>query len=166
MSVPKNKNELLQQSRDNYRKLIEFIDSLSDKEKLSEFPQGTMNRNIRDVLAHLYHWHLMFLNWYSVGMEGEKPEMPAKGFSWKDIKELNKGIWNKYRNHKLDEIKKSLEKTHSKLQEIIENHNEQELFEKQRYPWTGTSSLATYIRSNTSSHYNWAYKLIKKTKKK
>jgi len=108
----------------------------------------------------------MFLDWYSVGMKGEKPEMPAKGYSWKDTKKLNKEIWKKYRDHDLDEIRKYLDKTHLRLQKIIENHNEQELFEKQRYPWTGTSSLATYIRSNTSSHYNWAYKLIRKAKKK
>lgn len=166
MAVPKTKNELLQQSRDNYRKLIEFIDYYSEEEKLSEFPPGTMNRNIRDVVGHLHHWHLMFLDWYSIGMKGEKPEIPAQGYSWKDTKELNKEIWKKYKNHKLDEIRKSFEKTHSKLQNIIETHTEQELFEKQRYPWTGTSSLATYIRSNTSSHYNWALKLIKKANKK
>ena len=48
-----------------------------------EFPEGTMNRNIRDVLAHLHHWHLLMLEWYRLGMTGEKPAMPATGYSWK-----------------------------------------------------------------------------------
>ena len=165
MAVPTTKNELLQQSHYNYQRLFELINSFSEEQKLKEFPPGTMNRNIRDVLAHLYHWHLMFLDWYSVGMKGEKPEMPAKGYSWKDTKKLNKVIWNKYSKHELGEIKRSLDKTHYKLHGVIEKHTEKELFTKKRYTWTGSSSLATYIRSNTLSHYNWAYNLIKKAKK-
>jgi len=166
MAVPKTKSELFQQSHENYHKLIVLIDSFTEEQKLAEFPPGTMNRNIRDVLAHLYHWHTLFLDWYAVGMKGEKPEMPTKGYSWRDTKKLNKDIWKKYGDYQIIEIQRSLNKTHSKLQAIIENHSEQELFEKMRYQWTGSSSLATYIRSNTLSHYNWAYKLIKKATRK
>jgi len=165
MAVPKTKNELLEQSHDNFQKLNEFIDCLSDSEKLSDFPAGTMNRNVRDVLAHLYHWHLMFMDWYTVGMQGEKPEMPTEGYTWKDIRDLNKKIWNDYQNHNLNGIRNSLDRSHSEIQSIIKKHSDNELFVKKRYPWTGSSSLATYIRSNTSSHYNWAYNLIKKAKK-
>ncbi len=166
MAIPKTKLELFNQSNDNYQRLTSLIDSFPEEVKVAEFPPGTMNRNIRDVLAHLYHWHTMLLEWYSVGMKGAKPEMPAKGYSWKNIKALNKSIWERYRNHPLDEIRNSLDDTHSKLQSIIEKHTEEELFEKQRFEWTGTSSLATYIRVNTVGHYNWAFKLIKKANKK
>ncbi|MEL6140134.1 MAG: ClbS/DfsB family four-helix bundle protein, partial [Bacteroidota bacterium] len=34
------------------------------------------------------------------------------------------------------------------------------------YAWTGTTSLGAYLISSTSSHYDWAYKLIKRCKKK
>ena len=77
-----------------------------------------------------------------------------------------KSFGKKYNKHMLVEIRPSLDKTHSKLQDIIEKHTEKELFTKKRYPWTGSSSLATYIRSNTLSHYKWAYNLIKKVNKK
>jgi hypothetical protein len=166
MAVPTTKNALLRQTRDNYQKLNDLIDHLSEEEKRAEFPSGTMNRNIRDVLAHLYHWQLMFLNWYTTGMKGATPDMPAKGYSWKDTKALNQKIWKDYRNHDLKDIRSLLAKSHDKLQSIINKHSDEELFEKKRYPWTGSSSLATYIRSNTSSHYTWAYKLIKKVKRK
>ena len=166
MAVPRNKYELLKQSHDNFEKMNELINSYSDEERFVDFLPGTMNRNIRDVLAHLYHWHLMFINWYNIGMEGNKPEMPAKGYTWKNIKELNKNILKKYQNHKFEEVKNALDKSHSKLNSIIKNHTDEELFEKKRYQWTGSSSLATYIRSNTLSHYNWAYNIIRKGKKK
>ncbi len=164
MPVPKTKEELIRQSQRNYQKLCELIDSFSNEEQVSEFPEGTMNRNIRDVLAHLHHWHKMFFDWYEIGMKGEKPDMPAKGYGWKDTKELNRKIRKDYQNHKLNDIRIALNDSYLEFQSIICKHSDSELFEKRRYEWTGSSSLSTYIRANTSSHYNWAYKLIKKVK--
>ncbi|MBT8220299.1 MAG: ClbS/DfsB family four-helix bundle protein, partial [Bacteroidia bacterium] len=59
MARPKSKPELLQLSQENFNKLNTYIDSLSSNVQKAKFPKGTLNRNIRDVLAHLYHWHLM-----------------------------------------------------------------------------------------------------------
>ena len=98
-------------------------------------------------------------------MKGLKPDMPAKGYSWKDTKELNKKIWRDYRHHELENIRMNLNDSYLKVQKIINKHTDKEMFEKRRYNWTGSSSLSTYIRANTSSHYNWAYKLIKKAKR-
>ena len=71
MARPKNKTELLDFSQKNYESLMNFIDELSPADQEAQFPKGTMNRNIRDVLMHLHHWHLMMLEWYEVGMQGE-----------------------------------------------------------------------------------------------
>lgn len=95
MPRPKSKQELLDLSRKNFNKLNDFIDALDPTERDLEFPPGTMNRNIRDVLAHLHDWHLMMLEWYKIGMSGEKPEMPAPGYTWKTTPELNRAIWEK-----------------------------------------------------------------------
>lgn len=163
MARPTTKEELLHLSQANYKKLNDLIESISDPNK--EFHEGTMNRNIRDVLAHLHHWHLMMLNWYEVGMKGEKPEMPAKGYSWKDTPELNKEIWKKYQKVDFNEAKSLLNNSYQDIQKIIEKHTNEELFEKKKYKWTGTTSLGSYLISATSSHYDWAIKLIKKTLK-
>jgi hypothetical protein len=48
---------------------------------------------------------------------------------------------------------------------LICQHSDQELFEKKKYAWTGTTSLGAYLISATSSHYDWATKLIKRAKK-
>ncbi|WP_428236249.1 ClbS/DfsB family four-helix bundle protein [Gracilimonas sp.] len=165
MARPKTKKELKELSKQNFAKLNHLIDSYSAEEQNAEFPEGTMNRNIRDVLAHLHHWHLMMLDWYEVGMKGEKPEMPAKGHTWKTTPELNKEIWTKYRNVELNKIREDLSLSYLKLQEIITQHSNEELFEKKRFKWTGSTSLGAYLISATSSHYDWALKLIKKAKK-
>lgn len=165
MPRPKNKEELIELSNSNFKLLNNFINSFSEEEQLKEFPKGTMNRNIRDVLAHLHHWHLMMLDWYKVGMKGEKPEMPAKGYTWKTTPALNKAIWEMYLKTDLKEVKKMLDKSFNNLQKVISRHSNEELFEKKRYKWTGSTSLGSYLVSATSSHYDWAYKLIKKAKK-
>lgn len=165
MPRPKNKQELIQISNKNYQRLSNFVDSFDEKEQSEEFPKGTMNRNIRDVLAHLHHWHLMMLEWYDVGMSGEKPEMPAKGYTWKTTPDLNLKIWEKYLDTDLKEVRLLLNDSFNNLQEVINMHNNEELFTKKRYKWTGTTSLGSYLVSATSSHYDWAYKLIKKAKK-
>lgn len=165
MARPKTKEELIELSNKNFKKLTDFVGSFALEEQLLEFPKGTLNRNIRDVFAHLHHWHLMMIDWYSVGMKGNKPKMPAEGYTWKTVPDLNQKIRDKYKNEDLQNIKEKLNNSFSVIQKIIKNHSNEELFEKKRYKWTGTTSLGSYLISATSSHYDWAYKLIKRMKK-
>lgn len=116
-------------------------------------------------MAHLHHWHLMMLDWYKVGMSGVKPEMPAKGYTWKTVPELNHEIWKKYQTTDYEEILNMVKKSFSDIQTIINKHDNNELFEKKKYKWTGTTSLGSYLVSATSSHYDWAMKKLKKYKK-
>jgi len=165
MARPTNKAQLLQLSKKNFDLLMEFIESLPEEEQNAEFPHGTMNRNIRDVLMHLHHWHLMMIDWYAAGMQGEKPDMPAKGYTWKTTPELNRWIWEKYTDTPPAAAKNNLKSSFMQVRSLIEKHNDEELFEKKRYKWTGTTSLGAYLVSATSSHYDWAIKLIKMAKK-
>lgn len=165
MPRPKNKTDLLEQSMSNYHRLLDFIETLPKKKRDNDFPKGTLNRNIRDVLAHLHHWHLLVQEWYKIGMKGEKPEMPAPGYTWKTTPDLNKEIQKKYseitEKKALDLFKKSFQKVRG----IIEEHTNDELFTKKHFKWTGSTSLGAYLISATSSHYDWAYRLIKKQTK-
>lgn len=165
MSRPKNKNQLLTSCQENFETLNEYVESLSDAVQQQTFPKGTLNRNIRDVLAHLHHWHLLMLEWYEVGMRGEKPEMPAKGYTWKTTPELNIAIRERYVDISLADAKQELEQSHASLQNLIRKHTDEELFQKKRYKWTGSTSLGAYLISATSSHYDWALKLIKRATK-
>lgn len=162
MPRPTNKTELLTLSQKNYDQLNHFIESRAEAEQMKEFPPGTMNRNIRDVLAHLYHWQLMMKNWYEIGMSGLKPDIPAEGYTWKTVPKLNHKIWEDYSKVALHEIKVLLTDTHKEMMKMIDGHSSEELFEKKRYAWTGTTSLGAYFIGATSSHYNWALKLISK----
>lgn len=165
MSRPASKTELHEKSKASFQNLNSFIEQMPSEQQLKEFPKGIMNRNIRDVLMHLHHWHLMFLKWYEVGMSGKKPVMPAMGYTWKTTPDLNQWILQNYQEISLEKAKTLLKESHNYIQVIIERHSDKELFEKKRYKWTGTTSLGAYLVSTTSSHYEWALKLIKRAKK-
>ena len=49
--------------------------------------------------------------------------------------------------------------------ERINSFNNDELFSKGYFPWTGGTTLGSYCVSTTSSHYDWAIKKINKYKK-
>lgn len=163
MPKPSSKQELLDLSQKNFQKLIDLIETYSQEELDKEFPEGSLNRNIRDVVAHLHHWHLMMLGWYEVAKKGEKPDMPAKGYTWKTLPDLNRLIWQEYQEVSLEEGRKLLQQSFRQVRGLIEQHTDEELFEKRRYSWTGSTSLGAYLISNTSSHYDWAIKLIRKS---
>lgn len=44
-----------------------------------------------------------------------------------------------------------IKKSFLEIQELINQHNDDELFEKKKYKWTGTTSLGSYLISATSS---------------
>ena len=165
MARPTNKDDLLIQSEENYRKLFKLIDGLSEEKREADFPEGTLNRNVRDVLGHLHHWHGLMGNWYQTGMSGQKPAMPAPGYTWKTVPALNRWIQQQYTSVPLVEMRERLETSHVSTLELIIQHTDEELFTKKYYPWTGSTSLGAYLVSATSSHYDWAYKLIKRLTK-
>lgn len=161
MPKPTTKTTLLEASQVNFAKLQEFISQLEEPSTIV-FLEGTLNRNIRDVLAHLHYWHMMMIDWYSQGMQGIRPEMPAKGYTWKMMPALNLKIWEDCQSITYDVTYKQLQESYKKIQTIIKSHTDEELFEKKRYPWTGSTSLGVYLISNSSSHYHWALQLLKK----
>lgn len=165
MARPKNKTELLTLREKNFEFLMEFIEGLPKNEQQAEFTKGTLNRNIKDILMHLHHWHLMMMDWYAVGMKGNKPDMPAKGYTWKTVPQLNKWIWEKYKDTPLEDAKSSIRASYKKVKALIDKHSNDELFEKRRFSWTGFTSLGAYFISASSSHYDWAIKLIRKARK-
>lgn len=163
MARPKDKESLLQQSQINFDKLQALVMNMGEAAETLTFAPGSLNRNVRDVLAHLHHWHTMMLTWHEIGMSGNKPSMPAPGYTWKTVPDLNKVINQQYASTPLSEVQSLLQTSYQQLRLLIEQHTDEELFTKKKYKWTGSTSLGAYLISATSSHYDWALKLIKKS---
>jgi hypothetical protein len=98
-------------------------------------------------------------------MSGKKPAIPAEGYTWITYSGLNHEIYQKYKGTELTQALGMFRKSHQDVMALIENHTDEELFTKKKYTWTGTTSLAAFLISSTSSHYDWGIKTIKPLKK-
>jgi hypothetical protein len=168
MPRPVSKKELLELSESNLAKLYGLINELPDEFKNKTFTKDELNdrdKTVSDVLCHLHEWHVMMASWYKVGMAGKKPEIPGKGYTWQTLPGLNHEIYEKYKGTELKKALSLLKKSHKDIMALVESHNDEELFTKKKYAWTGTTSLGAYFISATSSHYDWAFKTIKPLKK-
>ncbi|MDR2485839.1 MAG: ClbS/DfsB family four-helix bundle protein [Treponema sp.] len=168
MPRPTSKKELLELSEINFNKLLDFINELPDEIKNKTYTHDELNdrdKTVADVICHLHEWHLMMENWYTIGMSGKKPAIPAEGVTWQTLPVLNHRIWEKYKETELKEAIKMFAKSHKDVAGLIEKHTGDELFTKKKYQWTGTASLGSYLISATSSHYDWGLKTIKPLKK-
>ena len=164
MPRPTDKAGLLELSKASLRKLLDFVESLSGNLKHATFENDELNdrdRTVSDVICHLHEWHLMMARSYEVGMSGGKPAIPAEDVTWKTLPVLNRRICQKYKGTELSKAVALLDQSHETMMSLIRKHTDEELFTRARYPWTGTTSLGSYLISATSSHYDWALKTIK-----
>lgn len=171
MGRPETKNELLNAAAENYSKMNSLIASMTENELSVPFDFSAdekkkeahwkRDKNLRDVLIHLYEWHCLLLDWVESNENGEnKPFLPAP-YNWKTYGEMNVEFWKKHQNTPLDEAKRLLDGSHKAVMELAEKFSDEELFTKGAFKWVGGSTLGSYFVSNTSSHYNWAIKKLK-----
>lgn len=163
MSKVLTKQQLISMNHEKYEELLKVISIMSKEEKVANFPFEDRDKNLRDVLIHLHEWHNMFFDWYDVGVKKDQiPDLPKKGYKWSNLSDLNKQIWIEYQDTTLEEAVELLSESHKKMVNIIETHTDIEIFERDYYAWTKPSNLASYLKANTYSHYNWATKKLKK----
>ncbi len=171
MARATTKSDLLKTAAEQFEKLEQLIDSMTEHEQTATFNFGAdfnkneahwqRDKNLRDVLIHLYEWHQLLLNWVESNQKGEaKPFLPAP-YNWKTYGQMNVEFWRKHQSTSYEDSKKMLSSSHQQVIDLIEKFTNEELFEKQHFDWTGTSTLGAYCVSATASHYDWAMKKIK-----
>ena len=161
MARATTKQELLKAASAQYDKMWAQINSLSDEVRFGTFCFEDRDKNIRDILIHLYEWHQLLLNWVKSNQAGNEQPFLPKPYNWKTYPDMNVGFWEKHQSTSYDDAKKMLESSHSSAVALIDSFSDDELFIKKHFSWTGTTSLGSYCVSATSSHYDWAINKIK-----
>ena len=162
MARATTKTDLLTAASERFDKLWKLIDSMTEKQQNASFAFEDRDGNVRDVLIHLYEWHRLLSNCITANRNGEqKPFLPAP-YNWKTYPTMNVEFWKKHQTTPLTDAKKMLNASHAEVMGLIETFSNDELFAKQQFPWTGTTTLGSYCVSATASHYDWAMKKIKK----
>ena len=171
---PTTKHDLIQVGNDMYEKMIMLLDSIPKEELNRTFTFDTKNekqahwerdKNLRDVLIHLYEWHQLLLKWVRANQAGESKQFLKEGYNWKSYGEMNLEFWEKHQTTSYETALELLIESHKQVMELANDFSNGELFSKGIFSWVGGSTLGSYFVSDTSSHYNWAMKKIRKFKK-
>lgn len=175
MGRPTSKPDLLRAATESFDQLNSFISSLTEKELTTPFDfskdekkkeaHWQRDKNLRDILVHLYEWHQLTLNWVAANRQGDNKPFLPKPYNWKTYGLLNMEFWRKHQNTSLEDAKEMLAQSHADIMKLLDTFSDEELFTKGVFPWVGTSVLGSYFVSNTSSHYNWAMKKLKAHRK-
>lgn len=165
MARPTTKVQLLEAADENFNKLFSLIHSMSKTEQEQTFVFEDRDRNIRDILVHLYEWHNLLLRWIASNRTGEKSNFLPEPYNWKTYPQMNIKFWEKHQNTPYDEAIRLLHNSHAEVMHAIDAFSNDELFMNKYFDWTGSTSVGSYCVSATSSHYDWAMKKIKKHKK-
>lgn len=170
MAKPQTKKDLIFLGENQFEKIWKIIDSMSDEEQKAIFNFGgevgkeshwKRDKNIRDVLIHLYEWHQLLLEWVKDNQKGgQKPFLPEP-YNWKTYPEMNVEFWKKHQKTDYEKSKEMVKESHNKVIKLIETFSDKELFNRGHFNWTGGTTLGQYCISTTSSHYDWAMKKLK-----
>ena len=171
MARPKTKEEMIAAAESNFEKLWTFIDSMSEESLNTEFDfsddatkkeaHWKRDKNLRDVLIHLYEWHQLLIKWVESNTAGQKTDFLPEPYTWKTYGDMNVEFWRKHQTTDLSKSKELVLASHRSVIELVTNFSNEELFAKQYFDWTGTTSLGSYCVSTLSSHYEWALKKLK-----
>lgn len=184
MARPKSKLELIDASNTNFAKLWQEIEGLTDIELNSEFdfsnnPKLTeahwkRDKNIRDVLVHLYEWHQLLTRWIHANQNNDANSanntnppidfLPTP-YTWKTYGQMNQAFWQKHQRTDYQESVNMLTTSHNEVMALIDTFDDDALFTKKHFKWTGSTNLGSYCISATSSHYDWAIKKLRKHKR-
>jgi hypothetical protein len=171
MPRPGSKPDLIKAANEQFEKMLTLIDRMTEEEQLAPFTfeltksmkeaHWTRDKNLRDVLVHLYEWHQLLLSWIDSNQGGDtKPFLPEP-YNWENYGDMNLELWKKHQSTPYETSKKMLCDSHTQVMELIEGFSNEELFEAGVLLWTGTSVIGAYCVSATASHYDWAMKKIK-----
>ena len=171
MARPTTKRDMIEAANVNFEKLWQFIDSMSEESLNMEFDfsddlkkkeaHWKRDKNLRDVLIHLYEWHQLLLRWIKSNINGNKSNLLPEPYTWKTYGEMNIEFWKKHQKTKLQRAKEMLKESHESVIELTQTFSDEELFTKRYFNWTGTTTLGSYCVSSMSSHYDWAIKKLR-----
>jgi len=171
MARPTTKEDLIKVGNEQFSKIWKLINDLTDEEQRGRFDfegkeaHWKRDKNIRDILIHLYEWHQLFLSWVLANKNGEAKPFLREPYNWKTYGDMNVEFWEEHQNTSYENSVAMLKESHQKVIAIINPFSNEELFTKGVFSWTGGSTLGSYGVSVTASHYDWAIKKLKLYKK-
>lgn len=119
------------------------------------------HRRVADVLAHLFAWHMLFEGWVSQARAGSVPALPAEGYTWDTLEDLNRNLYEQHRADSYPTVRASLVASHQAMINTVADCTQEELTEPDAFPWLGGGTLGDIAHECLGAHYEWACSVLK-----
>jgi len=149
MQPEMDKIRLLELIRAEYAFVERTLAALTPDDMLIPDVQGWWS--VKDTIAHLTAWLERVLMWFDQAGHGQNPDIPDKGYDWKDIDKMNDACSARDKDLPLATVRSNFQRVHLEVCELVEALSERDLFE---WDWDGAFYQAPWrlITGNTYEH--------------
>ncbi len=162
MTVPQNKDELLQAIEVSFERLMKELtemplDLVSDP-VMEGHVKGTW-MSVANLLAYLVGWNELVLKWLDHDVVGEAIDFPETGFKWNELGLLAQKFYRDYQDVPYPQLIERLQSAKIRIVLLIASCDDEDLYGK---PWYGKWTMGRMIQFNTSSPYDNARGRLRK----
>ena len=103
------KVDLITSANGQFEKMWKLIDSMTEEQQTAIFAEKMVtmgkeahwsrDKNLRDVLVHLYEWHQLLLNWISSNRAGERKPFLPEPYNLENISGNERGVLEETPRH-------------------------------------------------------------------
>lgn len=165
MTVPHNKQELLDAIRTNYQKLVADLVSVpaerAHEATLEGHVQGTP-MSVADLVAYLIGWNALVLKWCAAKSSGLPVDFPETGYKWNELGSLAQKFYADNADEDYPRLLRRFADVHARILALVEGETDASLYGA---PWYEKYAQGRMIQFNTSSPYANARARLRKWKK-
>jgi hypothetical protein len=104
----------------------------------------------KDTIMHLVAWEQRLIGWVNAAAQGDEPALPAPGYTWEQMDELNEQTYLQQKHRSLDDILASFHASLNLIFLALDRFDDDTLNSK----YLGEDSLLwRYFAENTYEHY-------------
>ncbi|MFX0117247.1 MAG: ClbS/DfsB family four-helix bundle protein [Candidatus Hodarchaeota archaeon] len=140
MSQKMSKKDLIGQIRTVRTELEALFSKMSEKQM--EMPGVQGNWSVKDIIAHITTWDRRGTKWIQSIAQGEEPQIPKAGYTWRDQAQLNQETYQKNRNRPIQDILGDFHQSFPLLMEQIEMLAEEQLEKVFQADWTRNNPIS------------------------
>lgn len=158
-TAPADKPALIARTRRERGRLDDAIGALPPA-RLTE-PAFNDGWSVKDALAHVTAWEQRCLGWIEASLRGEDPADRREFAAAADDEQkraavvhgFNARVYSQNRTRPLDDVLAAYRRSFAELMRTLDSLSDDDLFNGQRFPWTGGHPLAAFVRGNADEHY-------------
>lgn len=134
---------------------LEQLLTVLDRNASASLGEAWKGRRVADLVAHLVVWHVLFQGWVSLARSGATPDLPAEGYTWDQLDQLNDDLYEKHRNDSYETMRAQLLVSHASVLDVLADATQEELTGFGIFPWLNGESLGGTAEHCLTNHYRW-----------